>query len=296
MRIKVIKLGGGLQVVVMFALGPTPALYPQTAMRRIVFAVWPGEKGKVPDEPLIDPILVMVGSHLQVLADYNNVPDAFFKHFDATYYRPGRAYPLLMRGSQSGTLAVHEPSGIYCVSLVATVKLPVVLDKSQVALAVTSTNGLGLHENWRKTATTDQRSEFLRLVSALLKEKASRDVSVSNIEIESVYSTKLGAGQPDSLVGNATLTEKTTLRHLFLVATKDGGEYRVALSSYHFVRDVEDHTDDVDERFVDQLDLDNDGADEIITIVSYTESWDYIVYKQVQGTWEKIYEGGGGGC
>jgi hypothetical protein len=70
----------------------------------------------------------------------------------------------------------------------------------------------------------------------------------------------------------------------------------VALASYHLTKDTEDYVDDVEENFVDQIDLDASGQDEIITISYYYESWDYAIYKSRNGTWEKVYTGGGGGC
>jgi len=38
------------------------------------------------------------------------------------------------------------------------------------------------------------------------------------------------------------------------------------------------------------------GVDEIVTISYYYESWDYAIYKEKDGKWEKVYKGGGGGC
>ncbi len=201
-----------------------------------------------------------------------------------------------MGGSNKGRLTIQKATGIYCVSLVATAKLSIPLSYPQMALAATSTEGLGLHEDWRKSPTTDQRAEFMQLSVAFLKRKPLQPFTPSQIKIDGLYSTKLGLNQPDSLIGSVSLTQKTAISHLLLVANQTESHYKIALASYHVGSDVEDHADDVDESFVDQLDLDDDGVDEIIAIVGYSESWDYIVYKQVNGAWKKIYEGGGGGC
>ena len=47
---------------------------------------------------------------------------------------------------------------------------------------------------------------------------------------------------------------------------------------------------------MEQLDLDGDGTDEIVTINTYYEGWDYTIYKEQKGKWEKVCQGGGGGC
>ena len=68
------------------------------------------------------------------------------------------------------------------------------------------------------------------------------------------------------------------------------------MASYHLTIDTEDYVDHVEENFVDRIDLDANRKDEITTISYYYESWDYAIYKNRNGTWEKVYTGGGGGC
>lgn len=268
----------------------------QSPPERILFAVWPAQHGKDPNAPIIDPIGALVGSHIRSLGDLNKLPDAFFDRFEKNYYAPGRTFPLLLGGSNPGQITIQRAVGISCVSLDATAKLPISLPDPQMALVATSIGGLGLHENWRKPPTPGQRSEFLQLSAAFLRRKPLSTFAPSDLTIESLYSTKLGSKEPDSLIGSVTLTQKTAISHLLLAATSSGSRYKILLASFHSGDDVEDHTDDVSEQFVDQLDIDNDGVDEILTLVGYYESWDYIVYKRVNGAYRKIYEGGGGGC
>lgn len=276
-------------------LGARPDAAPSPS-RRILFAVWAAQKGKDPDAPIVDPIGVLVGGQIRSLGDYNKLPDSFFDFFEKVYYAPGRKFPLLFGGSNEGPITIQKAVGITCVSLVATVKLPIPLPDPEMALAVTSTDGLGLHENRRESPTPEQRDAFRQLSAAFLRRKSLPPFEASELNIGALYSTKLQGRAPDSLIGNVTLAQKTAISHLLLVATQDGSQYEITLASFHSGNDVEDHTDDVDEQFVDQLDLDNDGVDEIVTIVGYYESWDYIVYKRTDGIYKKIYEGGGGGC
>lgn len=120
--------------------------------------------------------------------------------------------------------------------------------------------------------------------------------SSSAIKLRNLRSTKLAEGRPDALIGSITFREKSAVHNLFLVAEYKGEQWDLAISSYHVSKDPEDGTDNVEENFIDQLDLDADGVDEIVTISGYYESWDYTIYKAQQGTWKKVYQGGGGGC
>ena len=166
----------------------------------------------------------------------------------------------------------------------------------QKALAATSVQGLGLHANWRQSPTADQQSSFLKLAAGFLTHQGVARASPSAIKVRNLRSTKLGGGHPDALIGSITFKEKSTAYNLFLIAVHKDAEWDIVVSSDHVTKDVEDYTDDVEENFVDQLDLDNDGEDEVVTISGYYESWDYAIYKERKRKWEKVYQGGGGGC
>jgi hypothetical protein len=60
--------------------------------------------------------------------------------------------------------------------------------------------------------------------------------------------------------------------------------------------DLEDGTDSEDMRFVDQLDLDGDGTDEIIVEVTGYENEEFGIYKRRNGLWSQVHLGGQGGC
>jgi hypothetical protein len=47
---------------------------------------------------------------------------------------------------------------------------------------------------------------------------------------------------------------------------------------------------------VDQLDLDNDGMDEVVVRSEFYEAWNYAVWRFDSNYWGQIFEGGGGGC
>ena len=273
---------------------------PTPTQQRVLFAVWAAQKGKKPDAPLLDPIVIVEGSELRKLQEYDygkqKESDEAFERFEKIYFRQGQEYPLFFGGGKLGTVVVDKAAGISCVSRAAIVRTTVPVPNGQDALAATTVQGLGLHANWRQPATTAQRSAFLELAADFLSKRASISVTPPAIAVKNLRSTKLGVGRPDALIGSITFKEKSAAHNLFLVAVQRDAQWDIAISSYHFTKDVEDYTDDVEENFVDQLDLDNDGVDEVVTISGYYESWDYTIYKKRKGKWEKVYQGGGGGC
>ncbi len=46
----------------------------------------------------------------------------------------------------------------------------------------------------------------------------------------------------------------------------------------------------------DHLDLDGDGPSEIVLRIEHTATWDFAVFRRVEGEWVEVYHGGGGGC
>ena len=273
----------------------------QTQPERVVFAVWPGQKGKKPDAPILDPIVIVDGEKFRNPMAYLQENDrakaqAEADSFSKAYLVAGRKYSMLFGGGNKGLITVAEEMGISCENLTATLVPPVPSANGQKALAVTSTNGIGLHENWRKSPSPEQQAAFLKLAAESLMQKGIRAISPTTIRLRNLRATRLGPDRPVTLIGSVTFMEKEAAHNLLLAAEQTDDRWSVTLSSYHVSTDLEDSVDDVQEDFVDQLDLNGKGMDDIVTISGYYESWDYSIYRLEQGAWKKVYHGGGGGC
>jgi|SRR5579864_309992 len=262
--------------------------------KTVLFAVWPAEKGKEPDAPLLDPIVLLTGKRLERPPEEKD-SDAVWDRFQKVYYQAGQKYPMLIHGSAEGAVTIREATSISCVSLMATVSLSQPLPEDHMRIAASSLVGLGVHSDRDQEITTVDRSAFLGVALAYLKEKGI-NLPVSRIRLESLYSVSLSADTSNALVGSVSLQTKAAIHHLFVLAAKKNQGYVVDLASYRVAKDVVDHTDDVDEDFVEHLDLDEAGTDEIITMMHYYESWNYNIYRQTNGVWKAVYNGGGGGC
>jgi hypothetical protein len=300
MNYRAAKIVGLAIVAFVLHLGATAPRPQSVPTRKMLFAVWPGQKGKQPDSPIIDPVAVITQSGFEEPLNYGKAEgkeaEAMYDSFEKTYLPSGQKYPLLFGGSQIGIVEIQAAVGISCESLTATVKQSAPIPNAQRALAITSVQGLGLHTNWRQANTSEQRSEFLNAAASYLAKQGVTGVLPSAIKLRNLRLTKLRADGPNALVGSITVKNETTAHNLFLVIEQEGTTWRVAMASYHIAKDLADYVDVVEEDFVDQLDLEGDGVDEIVTISFYYESWDFAIYKKNGDKWEKAYSGGGGGC
>lgn len=263
---------------------------------RILFAVWAPQKGKQPDAFLLDPIARINGAALTSPLPEGKEAEAAWDSFQKTYFASGRSYPLLFGGSQLGSITVEKAESISCESLTATAKVSKPTPPGLDGLAVSTLQGIQTHENWRHVASEEQKSEFTRLAGEYLKAHGAEDFTLEKLKIPSLRATRLRQGGSEVLIGSVSLQEKTKVHDLFLVIQFQPGNTQTLLASYHQSKDLEDGVDRQEEKFVDQLDLDGDGTDEIATISGYYESWDYAIYREQNGEWKLVYKGGGGGC
>lgn len=287
-----------------FAPAVVSGLWPKSqtqSNQKILFAVWPPQKGKKPQGPILDPIAIFNGSALTKLPeedyDKGEPSDEEIDRFNKTYYTPGKQYPLFFGGSELGSATVVEPTGLGCVSFAATVRTSVPVPNGQYALAKTELAGGGLHANWREKTSTEQETAFLKAAADFLTSKGVKGATAAALRIKNLRATRLGEKRPTALVGTiAVYRDATTDHDLFLVLEQKQTSWDVLVASDHASSDLEDHTDEINENFLDQIDLAGEGTDQIITIRGYYESWDYAVYKLEKGVWRTIYQGGGGGC
>lgn len=263
--------------------------------RSVLFAVWPAQKGKTPDTPLLDPIVLLNGTRFQSPPEEAD-SDAVWSQFEKAYYERGQKYPMLIDGSAEGEATVQESTSISCVSLMAKVSLSQPLPEDHMRIASTSLKGLGIHPDRDHVVTNRDRSAFVEVAATYLKQMGVSNLPASQIKIDDLFSVSLSTDSPNALIGSVTARQKNAIHHLFLLAVEADQKYVADFASYHMATDVLDHTDDVDEDFVEHLDLDGDGFDEIITMYHYYESWDYAIYEKQDGKWKAVYKGGGGGC
>jgi hypothetical protein len=94
-----------------------------------------------------------------------------------------------------------------------------------------------------------------------------------------VSSTELRKGGGRAIIGRFDVKSKRSLHSLFAVAEQDGTRYRLTLASLVVQNDVDSEKDKQEIEYLDQLDINNDGIDELITMETLYESWGYTIWE-----------------
>jgi hypothetical protein len=90
---------------------------PQAApARKILFAVWPGQKLKQPASPILDPIAVVSKSDFEQPLKYGDAQgkeaERLYVAFEKKYLSAGQKYPLLFGRHDVGVVEVQAAVGI----------------------------------------------------------------------------------------------------------------------------------------------------------------------------------------
>ena len=254
----------------------------------------------------IDPILLLDrGRILQPPSTLTrNEPAASYQRFARTYYRKGHTYTLLYGGSMRGTVSVQRGIELSCVSQAAAVDVrsPVRITAYEQGLA-TNDPRLGDHaSSSRRPANPEERAAATRLARQALQEKRVPAAWLRRLVLRELTATDLHKDGSLELAGSvvanafsradyADIDQKGA--YVFLIARQKAGVYQADLTLVHVAPNKKAR---IEEQFIDQVDLDRDGTDEIVTRRLYYETWDFAIYSRHNGRWVKFYEGGGGGC
>jgi hypothetical protein len=98
------------------------------------------------------------------------------------------------------------------------------------------------------------------------------------------------------MIGSFSIKANRALHRAFLITGTAGDQVSIELVLYNHSTDLEDGKDSQSFRFVDQLDLDGDGIDELVVETIGYESEGFAIYKRQAGAWREVWIGGGAGC
>lgn len=257
----------------------------------VLFAVWAPNKEKLPEAYILDPVVRIQHSALSTPIPSDDNSRKAWDDFRKNYYGAGTVYPLLLGGDLLGEVSVKTPEFM---SLAAAAQVSSPIPAGSFGVAVTSLDGIRLHKNWRHPASGSQRSKFASFAIQYLQSHGVPSASTASLRTGDLEATRVSTEDSELMIGNVLFEDKKQHFDLFLVITSQD-KPEALIVSVHESKDLQDGMDIQEEKFVDQLDLDGDGGDEIITISNYYESWDYTIYKQENGSWNKIYHGAGAG-
>jgi hypothetical protein len=227
--------------------------------------------------------------------------DEDFDKVEADLYKPGTPVALFSGGEKLGTATVVssnvEGRNGACVDLSGVISYRGTKNPLLAANAVSEIPG---HTSTRRPATPVEALRLRQLAQEWLVDYGLARSLVQHGRMQPVISTVLRPGAGHSLVGRYDVISKRAIHRLFVIAEQQGGRYHLTLANLEVQHDLEDGTDKAEREYVDQLDINNDGRDEVITSTSHYESYAYEIWefydRQKDKGWRHSYTGTGGGC
>lgn len=165
-------------------------------------------------------------------------------------------------------------------------------------LAANTTTEIPGHASTRRGATPAETSLLRQLAIQWLIDFGLDKQLLQRGRMRQAISAVLRKSAGRAVIGRFDVVSKHAIHRFFAIAERDRGRYRLTLADLKIQRDVDDGIDKTERKYIDQLDINNDGEDEVITSASHYESWDYAIWRfdAQRGSWGRAYEGGGGGC
>lgn len=249
---------------------------------------------------VIDPIVVVhYGSDQQ----FKTIPalndPSTFRAFDKTFYISQRKVTVFRGGEKLGGASVkridleNEPDGCSVHSAEASYNGPLT-----PLLASSADAGIPGHPDKRRAGSAVEVETLRRLAIEWLRDYGLDRQLIEQGRMGPVISTPLRTGHGPALIGRFDVRSKLAIHRLFAIAEEDGGGYALTLAGFSVQRDLEDGKDRDESEHIDQLDIDNDGADEVVTKSLGYEGWTYTIWKYYPKgkQWSVAYTGGGAGC
>ncbi len=253
-----------------------------------------------PNAYMIPFVIIENGQFKQPIAGDSD--EAEMTSFAGAYYSKGHKYRVLFGGAEAGSLTVKEANkDKECSRSGADVTLrsSAKLNRNVMALA-TNSDSLGGAKSIRRSPTPAERAALMPLVKAAYKQKGVPVALLPSLMTINLTALDLNNDGKSELIGSFVVKKGNAARYaLFLFAEPQGNSYRTTVLQYEQYTDKDLMSgatiDAIEngvylERLVDALDLDGDGASEVITERDGFEGDGYFIYKNQGGKWNKIYE------
>jgi WD domain, G-beta repeat len=156
----------------------------------------------------------------------------------------------------------------------------------------------------RRAASAAERSSFLAHARDVLRGLGVPAGALASIRVftdagQEVEMIDLDRDGSPELVGTVEAGGDGSQHNLLLIVSSGARGTRPVLVSYHrSAAEIGGNQSHETERFVDHLDIDGDGVDEVIATKARYEGMYYVIFKRSGSAseWSMVYRGGGGGC
>jgi hypothetical protein len=221
------------------------------------------------------------------------------KQYDSSYvftfldqHIAGRKLYLTQNGHESGAVSYRDP-GRYYPNEISDAMVSVNVDVKQTAKRDSGISQL--ITTWKPEPQYDLPRNSTKAEEAIALNKARSLLAKHNDMKHLIPGLTFDAGQTicDGELIAASIKSVDTVRYdvlsIFLLLDSKTGEVR-------FVRDCSGgEVEHYYTQYIGQIDLDDDGQDEIILFSQYYEWSDYTFLKRSGKTWKEIFRGGGNG-
>ena len=269
----------------------------QKATVLFVVSAW-----QLPDASIVPFVIIDRGQFKQPVGGDSDAAE--ISSFANTYYPEGRKYRVLFGGDEAGSLTIKKSNkDSECAKNSADVMLQsqVKLNRNVMAL-VTNSDSLGVGKNTRRAPTQSERAALMPLVQAAYKQKGVPVALLPSLTTVNLTALDLDSDGHAELIGSFVVKKQGTspARYaMFLIAEPQGNSYKTTVLQYERFTNKEimggAEITAIEngvylERLVDQLDLDGNGTNEVITVTDGFEGDTYHIYKKQGDTWNKVYE------
>ena len=266
----------------------------------------------------MDAVVIVNGARLE--RPYNDEAEAGRKTFAQKYFAAGKVYRLIFGGGDAGTVKLNSwDLGCNNIHAKVTTSTSAKLGGKVMALATTSAT-LGKRQSTRRAPTEAERAAVLTLMKSIYRQNRTPANLLSSINVTNLTATDLDGDGTYEVIGSFTLAARGNSptsrgssptsrdssptvregvrnfeRDLFLIAKPQGAAMKADLVKFQaYQPPPEGFLSSID--FVDQLDLDGNGAGEVFATQGGFDGYGYLIFKKVGRRWREVFNFVGDAC
>jgi hypothetical protein len=166
----------------------------------------------------------------------------------------------------------------------------------QVRALATNSDTLGKRASARRAPTDAERAAVMTLVKGIYKQNRTPANLIAALKVTNLTATDLDGDGMYEIVGSFSMAAKNKFeRDLFLIAKPQGAGMRADFVKFQaYQPPPETFLYSID--YLDQLDLDGDGAAEVFAVQGAFDGYAYVIFKRVGGRWREVHSSIGDLC
>lgn len=272
-----------------------PAWKPGTGTVLFVVSGESAEPGETPEYGMDALVVIEKGKFIDPVGEDSNA----MKPFAEKYFQTGQKYRLLFGGGEVGTATVQS-SGEGCNTIHSKVNVEGFAKiRGRISGIATNSETLGKKASSRRALTSQERAAVMTLVNNIYRQHKTSNALLRSLKVNNLTATDLDGDGKLEVIGDFEVTPNPNStegmrRDLFLIATPSGAGYRAEHANFQAYRMDSGFGRGIG--FVDQLDVDNDGVAEVVTVNQGFDAYSYSIYKKRGGIWRMVYSVTGDAC